>query len=203
MVDIYQSFRELASGQREAIDFRIDFRKKDSRFAIIAPHGGKIERGTSRIADAIAGDDYAYYCFEGLKPKSHTLHISSNRFDEPHALSIVNRVDIVITIHGAYGKAPYVYLGGLHEELKYALILKLNEGGFAADNDPSPTRQGKRFSNICNRGRCRKGVQIEMTQGLRKSLFDQSDHDKSIWKQNGNFDHFVNTIRSVLQIYDK
>ena len=198
MADIYQNFKELASMHREAVDYRIDFREKDSRFAIIAPHGGKIERGTSRVANAIAGDDYAYYSFEGLKPKSHSLHITSDRFDEPHALSIACRVDIVVTIHGAYGELPCVYLGGLHEELKVILITNLNECGFYATYDPSPTRQGKGITNICNRGRRKKGVQIEMTQGFRKSLYDKSVHDKSVWKENTNFYHFVSIIRNVL-----
>jgi phage replication-related protein YjqB (UPF0714/DUF867 family) len=52
--------------------------------AIIAPHGGKIEPGTSEIAAAIAGDDYSLYRFQGLRDRPREeLHITSAKFDEP------------------------------------------------------------------------------------------------------------------------
>ena len=199
MMDIYQNFEELSLNEQEHTDFRIITRKRETRFGIFAPHGGRIEHGTSQIASAIAGEDYAYYSFEGLKAPSHDLHISSNRFDEPTALSMVCQVDVVIALHGAYGKIPYVYFGGLHEELKEAFITELRKQNFDADHDPSPTRQGKGKTNICNRGRHQRGIQIEMTQGFRKSLFTKPDYDHTQWRPNNNFDLFVETIRNVLQ----
>ena len=56
--------------------------------------------------DANDEKEHAYYCFECLKTPSHDLHITSNRFDEPSALSIASQANIVITLHGAYGKKP-------------------------------------------------------------------------------------------------
>ena len=187
MTGIYHNFAELAENEEESVDFNIDVRSARSRFAIVAPHGGCIEHGTSQIVRGIAGNNHAFYCFEGLKDPSHRLHISSNRFDEPRALAIVGSVDVVITIHGAYGKTPHVYFGGLHEELKMSFIDELTQEGFAADHDPSPTRQGKGKTNICNRGREGKGVQIEMTQGFRKSLFHKPDYQHKNWRPNEDY----------------
>jgi phage replication-related protein YjqB (UPF0714/DUF867 family) len=52
--------------------------------AVIAPHGGGIEPGTSELATAIAGDDFSLYLFEGLKSAGNgELHITSTNFDEP------------------------------------------------------------------------------------------------------------------------
>ncbi|MEQ8428365.1 MAG: poly-gamma-glutamate hydrolase family protein [Gammaproteobacteria bacterium] len=198
MTDIYSSFEELAQNHREQVDYRIDVRPAPSRFAIVAPHGGRIEHGTSQVARGIAGDDHACYCFEGLKPLSHDLHITSNKFDEPTALDIVSQVDIVVTVHGAYGKQPYVYFGGLHTGLKHELIYILQDAGFPAAHDPSPTRQGKGRTNICNRGQLQRGVQMEMTQGFRKSLFDKPDYNHTEWRPNQNYYRFTRAIREAL-----
>jgi phage replication-related protein YjqB (UPF0714/DUF867 family) len=201
MKDKYNNFNELARAHQESVDFKIHTREILSDFAIIAPHGGRIEHGTSQISNAIAGEEHAYYCFEGLKDLSHDLHITSDKFDEPQALSIANLSKIVITIHGAYGKKPAVYFGGLHEDLKKSFITQLKNVAFDADHDPSPTRQGKGKNNICNRGKQKMGVQIEMTQGFRKSLFDKPDYNHTYWQPNERFFNFVGTIRNVLKEY--
>ena len=198
MSGIYNNFAELAESLQENTDYRIIARSIKTQFAIVAPHGGRIEHGTSQIADAIAADTHACYLFEGLQPLSHDLHLSSNAFDEPKSVSLINDVNTVITIHGAYGKTPYVYFGGLHEQLKQVLIERLIEAGFPAEPDPSPTRQGKKPTNICNRGKSGKGVQIEMTQGFRKSLFKKPDYNKTRWLPNEQFHLFVKTIREGL-----
>jgi poly-gamma-glutamate hydrolase-like protein len=58
--------------------------------ALVAPHGGGIEPGTSELADAIAASDLSFYTFEGLKPSGNTdLHITSTRFDEPMCLTLL------------------------------------------------------------------------------------------------------------------
>lgn len=203
MIGVYDSFEQLAQNEQESIDYRINVQHAASRYAIVAPHGGRIEHGTSQIARGIAADDHACYCFEGLKDLSHDLHITSNKFDEPQALHIVSQVDIVLTVHGAYGKAPHVYFGGLHDELKLAFIDELQAAGFAADHDPSPTRQGKGKTNICNRGRLQQGVQMEMTQGFRKSLFDKPDYNHTEWRPNEDYHRFVESIRSILSAHEE
>lgn len=51
--DKYGSFQELAAGERCGVDFSIYAVRRDSPVAIIAPHGGMIDPGTSDLARAI------------------------------------------------------------------------------------------------------------------------------------------------------
>lgn len=84
MADNYGNFDELRRGEWNGINFRVSLTKRNSSVAIIAPHGGWIEPGTSEIGAAVAGDDCNLYCFEGLRNRPHgDLHITSHRFDEP------------------------------------------------------------------------------------------------------------------------
>lgn len=198
MIDTYNDFGELSAYHHEEVDYRIHRRKVDSRYAIMAIHGGTIERGTMKIADLIAADDHAYYCFEGIHNPSRHLHITSNRFNEPRALEVARSVDTVITVHGAYGQAREVYLGGLDEELKSRFIEALLSAGFAARPDPSPTRQGRGKSNICNRGRSGRGVQLELPRGLRKSLFIKPAFRNNAWQPGERLQDFVAAIRDAL-----
>ncbi|MFO1434843.1 MAG: poly-gamma-glutamate hydrolase family protein [Gammaproteobacteria bacterium] len=101
--DRYLSFEELAAVEREDIDYRIVVREvPGASHAVITPHGGGIERGTTQIARAIAGDTHHLYLFEGLKPRGNlnALHITSRRFDEPRCLELVARSETVISVHG-------------------------------------------------------------------------------------------------------
>ncbi len=198
MCDRYNGFGELVRYNEKDIDYRIHSRIRDSLYAVMAIHGGMIERGTMIIADLIAGDDHVYYCFEGIGQSARHLHISSNRFDEPTALELARQVETVITVHGASGQAKQVYLGGLDVELKDRFIQELTMTGFSAKCDPSPTRQGKGKTNICNRGRSGKGVQLELPQGFRKSLFIKPEFKTSKWKPNERLYEFVGAIRKSL-----
>ncbi|MGH8475497.1 MAG: poly-gamma-glutamate hydrolase family protein [Methylococcales bacterium] len=199
-MDRYENFQELKNQEIECLDYRIRVREGQSGTVILAPHGGHIERGTSQIAEGIAGREHTFYAFEGLKPdlkRNRVLHITSNHFDEPIALRIVARAERVITIHGAWGKVPAIYFGGLDLELRALLIESCRARGFTAGDDPSPTRQGKSPSNICNRGRIGKGVQAEVTFGLRSRLYDRSLCG-SKWVRNRLFDRVVECFRDVL-----
>ena len=83
MIDAYKNFAELEQTEKEDEDYTIFYREVDSEIAVIAVHGGGIEPGTIDIADALAGCDYTFYAFKGLKKTGNkTLHISSNTFDE-------------------------------------------------------------------------------------------------------------------------
>ncbi len=199
-MDRYRNFAHLKNHEIESQDYRIRVRERESGTVILAPHGGRIERGTSQIAQAVAGDEHSFYAFEGLKPdlkSNRSLHITSNHFDEPIALAIVTRAERVIAIHGAKGTQPAIYLGGLEMDLRAQLLKSCRSKGFTARDDPSPTRQGAGPNNICNRGKSGRGVQVELTFGLRKLLFDRSPCGTK-WKQNRGFDSFVECFREVL-----
>src|SRR5664279_5723233 len=82
----FSNFRELCLHREDGRDFQIRKKRRDSRVAIIAPHGGAIEPVTSKLAEATAGASFSWYCFEGLNGNRGNLHITSSNFDEPQCL---------------------------------------------------------------------------------------------------------------------
>jgi phage replication-related protein YjqB (UPF0714/DUF867 family) len=64
VADRYRSFTALDAEQRRGIDYNIRLQDRGTAIAVIAPHGGGIEPGSSEIAMAIARDDYSFYAFE-------------------------------------------------------------------------------------------------------------------------------------------
>lgn len=168
--DRYGCHAELAAGEREHRDYRVCVRKvPGARFAIVAPHAGGIERGTSRMARELAGEEWSLYLFEGLKPRNNfdALHITSRRFDEPRCLNLIGCSDTVVTVHGCVGTNERVYLGGLHAALKAAIAGSLHAIGVDAQLDGHPF-PGIDADNLCNRGREGAGVQLEFSVGLRR-----------------------------------
>jgi phage replication-related protein YjqB (UPF0714/DUF867 family) len=169
--DKYESFAALARAEREGVDYRVRVKRRASRVTIVAPHGGGIEPGSSQIAEAIAGDDFSFCCFEGLRPSGNReLHITSTRFDEPQCVALVEAADHVVAVHG-YGSAErLVYMGGLDRPLRDVIAAALENEGFKTDNFGKPQIAGISPQNICNRGRRRKGVQLEISRSLRDEL---------------------------------
>ena len=90
MKDKYDSFSQLAKSETKGQDYRVCLVDRDSTTAVIAPHGGGIELGTSEVAEAIAADDFSFYAFEGIKSAGNRdLHITSTQFDEPACVALV------------------------------------------------------------------------------------------------------------------
>ena len=56
--DTYSCFAELKNHEEQNKDYKISISNVGSRITIIAPHGGKIEPGTSDIAKRIAIDSF-------------------------------------------------------------------------------------------------------------------------------------------------
>jgi phage replication-related protein YjqB (UPF0714/DUF867 family) len=176
--DKYLNFNELASHQREGIDFEIlAVEKPDAVAAIIAPHAGGIEAKTGTIAKAISGTEYSLYYFEGLKSSGNRiLHITSQHFDEPRCLKLIEKHQRVIAIHGCDEKNEKIYIGGLDEEFIEVLISELSSVGIIPEQ--SEKFSGKSPDNICNRGLTKRGIQFELSlqfrTGLRVPLFVKS-----------------------------
>ena len=172
-MDKYPDFATLAKHERPGIDFRIMVRRAESQVAIVAPHGGSIEAGTSEIADAIASPAHSFYTFEGLKPKGNVdLHITSTRFDEPMCLAMVTGARVVVTIHGEHGGGDGVFVGGRDRALGARIAAALSAAGVNAGPHPEGRLQGLEPANLCNRGSSGAGVQLEIARGMRASLFD-------------------------------
>jgi len=165
------SFAVLQANEIIGIDYRIRICYGWSGIAVMAIHGGGIEPGTTEIAEAVAGEAHTFYSFSGLKPSGNArLHISSRKFDEPLGIEIARRARTVITIHGCRDTKAITYLGGRHHRLKLQIKQALLAAGFAAVD-------GLRFpginpKNICNKNRSGMGVQLEISIGMRKRLFE-------------------------------
>jgi phage replication-related protein YjqB (UPF0714/DUF867 family) len=172
----YRSYRELADCEVEGQDYWIRTEIRDPRILIMAPHGGKIEPTTVEIAEAIAGMDYSFYCFEGLKANGNSvLHIESHLFDEPRALKAVEKADVVITVHGQIDqKDEFVMTGGLHTYLRSEIERQLEASGFQT-RPPAEGLMGTDPQNICNRGKLNQGVQLEISRKVRDLLRNDKD----------------------------
>jgi phage replication-related protein YjqB (UPF0714/DUF867 family) len=167
----YRSYADLAAAQARGRDYEIRIeRRPASAVAVLAPHGGRIEDGTSEIARAIAGDEFNLYLLEGERPSLNyrALHLTSHRFDEPECLALISGCAIVLAVHGCGGRDAHALLGGLDLPLRDRIAAALTAESLVARTD------GHRFAavhphNICNRGARRRGVQLEITHPLRRS----------------------------------
>jgi phage replication-related protein YjqB (UPF0714/DUF867 family) len=168
--DTYSCFAELDNHEERNKDYKISAVEVGSCITIIAPHGGKIEPGTSDIARRIASQKFNYYCFEGIKKENNgRLHITSHNFDEPMAVKIISGSHIVVAIHACTGNERFVYLGGLEKVLKEVIANELESRGIIVPKGHGRFK-GLNPDNICNRGANKKGVQLEITRGLRDDL---------------------------------
>ena len=170
-MDEYPDFSTLAAQEVLNRDYRIRFRDAGSLISIVAPHGGRIEPGTSAAAEKMAGERFNWYCFEGMKEKNNRkLHMASHRFDEPQALDLIAASDLVVTVHACRDLEKILYIGGRLTPLMSAIGTSLKSLGIEVLCHEK--FQGIHPRNICNLGRLKKGVQLEMSRGLR------DDHDK-------------------------
>ena len=196
--DCYSSYLELQQVEREGKDYRIHVREGLTDIAVMAPHGGGIEPGTHEIADAVAGSEHYFYCFEGIKKsRNFKLHLTSTHFDEDRGVRIADSVQVVVAIHGSRDNEEVVYLGGLQTSLKQQIRARLTEAGFVVKESPRTALQGRNPANICNRGASGAGVQLEISRGLREKLFVPAENDGGK-NTNRLFDDFISSLRKAL-----
>lgn len=173
--DIYSCFKELNETESEdSYNIICEKEGRSDLYAIMAPHGGKIESGTTEISVAIAREDLSLYIFNANKTNNNkALHITSARFDEPQCESMLGKVETVLAIHGARDpeKEPKerVWVGGsLREKFVIHLDATLSPLGILVEIIPEFL--GKDPNNICNRGISKEGMQLEITKSLRNTL---------------------------------
>ena len=145
VADKYPNFAALAEHERSGIDYRVVVRRAEPAFAIMAPHGGGIEPGTSEIADAIAAGKHSFHTLEGLKAKRNAdLHITSTYFDEPMCLTVLTHSGIVLTLHGEESEedGEGVFLGGLDSAMGALIDEALTQAGFDVRVPPGPRSSG-------------------------------------------------------------
>lgn len=76
--------------------------------------------------------------------------------------------DRVVTVHGCGVDGEIVLLGGGDDALRGAIAAQLEAVGVRFDDAPARLA-GADPRNICNRGRTGRGVQLEVSMGLRRS----------------------------------
>ena len=201
MADKYPNFATLALNERSGIDYGVIVRRARPAFAIIAPHGGGIEPGSSEIADAIADERFSFYAFEGLKSSGNAvLHITSTRFDEPMCLNILGNSGVILTIHGEdSGAGEGVFVGGLDVALGAQIGTALTGKGFDVREHSDPDLQGRDPKNICNRGTSCAGVQLELSRAVRETMFESLTRTGRK-HPTARFGVFVDAVRHALEI---
>jgi len=180
--DTYSSATGLEAHKKLGVDYRIVQAFSPSNSIIIAIHGGNIERGTNQIAQAVANrGGFDYYGFIGLKGSG--LHVTSTNFNDSCALSMVRASNRTLSIHGCTGNKQVTYLGGLDKAFMTQVKTQLVNAGFTVKNPPNGLG-GSGAANICNRNSKGKGVQLELTAGLRNHLLSNKN----------DFDRYVNAL---------
>ncbi|MFI7411135.1 poly-gamma-glutamate hydrolase family protein [Streptomyces sp. NPDC049627] len=172
-----------------------------SSTAVIAPHGGGIEAGTSELCMAIAGytpfdagTDPAsaavpgelqrdYWMFEALA-NSTAQHVTSTHCDDPAALAVCAGNLYAVSLHGFDDTTTKeIIIGGRDERLRRNLLAAFTKYGLtspAADPGWDVTVvaagttdpvNGDDPANIVNRTRTGAGAQLELSTALRKAMF--------------------------------
>lgn len=159
--------RNILDSQKD-IDYQIEVNETDSNVTVVAIHGGKIEKGTTEIAYALAShNNYNYYSFLGLKSTDNfALHVPSDKFGESVALKMISGSKSTLSLHGCTGAKEFTYIGGRDTELANKLKESLTEHGFTVKDAPKELA-GVSPDNIVNKDIDERGVQIEISEGLR------------------------------------
>lgn len=202
MDDTYLNYKQLSANEIKGKDYDIYTINNFSQTFIIALHGGGIEIGTSEATNAIARRSSSnMYIFEGLKSSGNSvLHITSTNFDEPTALNLVGLSSRTISLHGASGATPKVYIGGLDTNLINHLKNAFMRWSIKVGN-ASEEINGDNPNNIINRNKVSKGVQLELTRALRQSFFVNND-----WSRPNRVNTtpiFWNFVNAVVEALDK
>jgi phage replication-related protein YjqB (UPF0714/DUF867 family) len=176
LADTYSSYNSLKAHETINTDYKIVSRDTASSTAVIAIHGGTIERQTDKIASAVATQGkYDYYGFVGLRSGGWSLHITSTNFDEPIGRRLVAKSNKTLAIHGCGGTSQSItYVGGLDTTLGKKVKSSLQAAGFNVASAPS-SLAGRARTNICNSNSINKGVQLELSSPMRTKLANNSN----------------------------
>ncbi|SFG09671.1 Phage-related replication protein YjqB, UPF0714/DUF867 family [Desulfotomaculum arcticum] len=168
--------RSLLDSQKD-VDYEIEVNETDSNVTVVAIHGGKIEKGTTELAYALAShNNYNYYSFLGLKSTDNfALHVPSDKFAETYALEMVSKSKRTLSIHGCTGSKEFTYIGGRDTELANRIKESLTKHGFTVKDTPKDLA-GISPDNIVNRDIDERGVQIEISEGLRTKFLSTNKH---------------------------
>ncbi|MEJ2690543.1 MAG: poly-gamma-glutamate hydrolase family protein [Deltaproteobacteria bacterium] len=198
-MDKYASFQQLKDAES---NYSTTCENRKTIIAVYAPHGGRIDLGSSEIAEEIARGDFSIYHFQGKKSRGNKdLHLASEKFDEPEALQLAEETEIILAIHSCDSQSDKIYIGGLHDALRGEIDKALKSSGFQTILAPPDALAGRHPNNICNRGRSGEGVQLEICKGLRSKMFGDLNTREGRKIKYDIFFQFCEAINSVLKHY--
>jgi phage replication-related protein YjqB (UPF0714/DUF867 family) len=207
--------------RHERFDDSLAGRADPVRTAIIAPHGGGIETGTSELCLAVAGYHpatlevtppggvtYDYWMFEGLRASgagNGQLHVTSTGCDDGAAVSLCGGALNALALHGCTTKAAglppderTVLVGGRNDTLKRYLLEAFADEVPAIDAAGHKLLDGRERANIVNRTLLRRGGQLELTTPLREAMFEENTRPRRKHTTTEVFWTFVAVCRDAL-----
>jgi phage replication-related protein YjqB (UPF0714/DUF867 family) len=203
--------------RHEMFDDSLSGRPAYRKTAIVAPHGGGIEVGTSELCLAIAGyhpasravstPTYDYWMFEGLRASNNdVLHVTSTRCDDPVARSLCGGCLNALGLHGCSpaeaglpDTARAVLVGGRNDTFKRYLREELaGQGLQTLDAADGGSLGGVEPDNIANRTLLGMGGQLEITTALRAAMFGENTRPQRKNTTTALFWDFVAGTRSAI-----
>ncbi len=205
--DKYRNFSELKANRPNA--FRINKLKGNDKFLVFTPHGGGIEPGTTEICEWFGRAAFSYYAFTGVGKNCKELHVTSTHFDEPKLIKMLTDHQYAVSFHGMtdYMKQKYgadIFLGGLNYDLQRRLKENLrNDYTVATSMDyPNSPLAASNPRNVTNRCHSNAGVQIELSESLRRSFFkDNFKLKKGRKRITKRLIDFCSIVKSTLDNY--
>ncbi|RQO61317.1 hypothetical protein DBR47_07470 [Paucibacter sp. KBW04] len=167
----FKSFIDLDATYKEGVDYGSAIsRRNPLQIAVVAPHGGAIERPTSQIAADIARDDFSCYLFECTrKAKNYAaLHLTSEHFGELRCPELIAGCDRVVAVYGCEGDEIAVILDRPDDELAVLVADALASEEVVAKQSGYQFL-GTKSSIIGKRGRSGARAQRELAAALRNS----------------------------------
>ncbi|PHK48742.1 poly-gamma-glutamate hydrolase family protein [Staphylococcus edaphicus] len=195
--DYYSSMTELYQDTKEGIDWKKDTRDVGNPVLIVAPHGGNIEQGTTELTKLVANNgNFDYFSFEAIRPSNNTqLHVTSTHYDDETLHEMIQDRVATISIHGAQGDDPIVYLGGYKSTLRDEIERQLESKGFIVKVPPEYIG-GANGNNFINKIEGNTGIQLELTTALRKAFFKDGNSSTTARK---NTDNWTSTMYDFAQ----
>lgn len=183
--DTYRNFKELQQDNIEWVDYSVVFEKRNSDVIIVAIHWWNIEPQTDYICMQISWEMYSYYCFLWQSVK---YHITSNSFDEPSALELVQKHKLVISIHWLAWLEDEIHIWWKNKNLRDEAYILLRRNWFNVIAYENAKYKWDSDENICNRWNNKNWwLQIEISRWYREKMLSNLEL----------LNNFVFSIRSL------
>jgi phage replication-related protein YjqB (UPF0714/DUF867 family) len=198
MPDKFSSMKSLLSVVPAEGNYSFDISgKRNSKIKLFAPHGGCIEPGTRQIVMSLANNKWDYFIFRGIRKGGdcyETLHVKSENYDVESCVQMARNAVLAVAIHGRRVEESRIEVGGGSLSLAADLVRYLSELEYPAIPAPSHM-SGQSETNFVNLAKL-KGIQLELSEGFRKSLFDMYPNKPR--PKSSFFPEFITNLRAWL-----